>query len=61
MPNVKMDAYQAVASCLDRTLLTWANRGGVQDLDLSKLASREDQSRHKRLFETSFIVLDELN
>lgn len=45
MVKVKADAYQAVASRFDRTLLAKVNRGGGQDLELSKLTPRKDQPR----------------
>lgn len=46
MAKVKTDAYQAVASRLDRTLLAKVNRSGRgQELELSKLTPRQDQPR----------------
>lgn len=45
MAKVKADAYQAVASRFDRTLLAKVNRGGGQELELSKLAPRQGQPR----------------
>jgi len=43
--KVKVDAYQAVASRFDRTLLAKVNRGGGQELELSKLTPRQGQPR----------------
>ncbi len=40
MAKVKADAYQAVASRFDRTLLARVNRGGGQELELVQKANR---------------------
>lgn len=45
MAKVKADAYQAVASRFDRTLLAKVNRGGGQELELGKLTPRQGQPR----------------
>jgi ParB family chromosome partitioning protein len=43
--KVKADAYQAVASRFDRTLLAKVNRNGGQELEVSKLTPRQGQPR----------------
>lgn len=45
MAKVKADAYQAVASRFDRTLLAKVNRSGGQELELSKLTPKQNQPR----------------